>query len=186
MRSVMNKLEQVNKELWLILSLLGIALVINYLVTAQRLVLGLYTLPTLFSAYFYGRRHATLTAFASVFLIGIITYVNHGLFKGSLSYLSIEDRWYDIIAWGGILVLTAYAMGTLYERHERQIKELHQTYYGLLHILRHFISNDKYTENHSYRVSIYASKIAAQLGFSRERIEDVRGASLLHDIAKWR
>jgi hypothetical protein len=27
----------------------------------------LYTLPTLFSAYFFGRRHATLTAFASDF-----------------------------------------------------------------------------------------------------------------------
>jgi putative nucleotidyltransferase with HDIG domain len=184
MRSVIDRFAEVNKELWLILSLLLIALLINYLVTAQSLLLGLYSIPTLFSAYFYGRRHATLTAFASVFLIGLITYFNDSLFNESQSYLSIEGRWYDIIAWGGILVLTAYAMGTLYERNEKKVRELRQTYYGLLHILRHFISNDKYTENHSYRVSIYAAKIAAQLGFNHERIEDVRGASLLHDIGK--
>jgi len=53
-----------------------------------------------------------------------------------------------------------------------------------LHILRHFVSKDKYTENHSYRVSIYAAKIAAYLGFKHERIEDIRAASLLHDIGK--
>jgi putative nucleotidyltransferase with HDIG domain len=51
-------------------------------------------------------------------------------------------------------------------------------------ILRHFISKDKYTENHSYRVSIYASRIAEALDFSPERIEDVRAAALLHDIGK--
>jgi putative nucleotidyltransferase with HDIG domain len=51
-------------------------------------------------------------------------------------------------------------------------------------ILRQFISKDKYTENHSYRVSIYAAKIAAYLGFEHERIEDIRDAALLHDIGK--
>jgi len=184
MSSVTDRLAEVNKEFWLILSLLTLALIINYLITAQNLVLGLYTFPTLFSAYFYGRRHATLTAFASIFLIGLIAYFNPQLFKGTSSGQFLEGRWYDITAWGGILVLTAYAMGTLHERHERRIKELRQTYYGLLHILRHFVSKDKYTENHSYRVSIYAAKIANQLGLSYEQIEDVRGASLLHDIGK--
>ena len=51
-------------------------------------------------------------------------------------------------------------------------------------LLRQFISKDKYTENHSYRVSIYATKIAAYLGFRPDRIEDVRCAALLHDIGK--
>ena len=62
--------------------------------------------------------------------------------------------------------------------------QLRQTYYGVLMILRQFISKDKYTENHSYRVSIYATKIAAYLGFRPERIEDVPCAALLHDIGK--
>ena len=77
---IVGKLMEVNKELWLILSLLVLAGIMNYLVTAQRMVLGFYTLPTLFSAYFYGRRHATLTAFASVFLVGLMTHYNASLF----------------------------------------------------------------------------------------------------------
>ncbi len=51
-------------------------------------------------------------------------------------------------------------------------------------ILRHFISNDKYTENHSYRVSVYACQIAAEMGLDTERIEDIRAAAMLHDIGK--
>jgi putative nucleotidyltransferase with HDIG domain len=182
---LMGRLMEVNKELWLILSLLVLAGIMNYLVTAQRMVLGFYTLPTLFSAYFYGRRHATLTAFASVFLVGLMTHYNSSLFTQDTPATSfIEGRWYDIMSWAGILVVTAYAMGTLYERSEARVKELRQTYYGVLHILRQFISKDKYTENHSYRTSVYASKIAAYLGFSPDQIEDIRSASLLHDIGK--
>ena len=46
------------------------------------------------------------------------------------------------------------------------------------------VSKDKYTQNHSYRVSIYAARIAAELGLDNESIEDIRAASLLHDIGK--
>jgi putative nucleotidyltransferase with HDIG domain len=61
---------------------------------------------------------------------------------------------------------------------------LSKLYNGVLMILRHFISKDPYTENHSYRVSVYASRIAEALRFSSQRIEDVRAAALLHDIGK--
>jgi putative nucleotidyltransferase with HDIG domain len=182
--SLLDRLAEVNKELWLVLSLLAIAALMNYMMTGHRMVLGLYTLPTLFSAYFYGRRHATLTAFASVFLVGLLAHFNTTLFNNALETQFLAGRWYDITAWAGILVVTAYAMGTLHEKSQSRLKELRDTYHGLLHILRQFVSKDKYTENHSYRVSIYATKIAAYLRLSPERIEDVRAASLLHDIGK--
>jgi putative nucleotidyltransferase with HDIG domain len=184
--SVVGRLGEVNKELWLILSLLTLAAVMNYLVTANRMVLGFYTLPTLFSAYFYGRRHATLTAFASVFLVGLLAHYNQDLFAQmpEAEAQFVEGRWYDLTAWAGILVVTAYTMGTLHEHHEARVQELRQTYHGLLLILRQFVSKDKYTENHSYRVSIYGAKIAAYLGLNPQQIEDIRDASLLHDIGK--
>ena len=75
-------------------------------------------------------------------------------------------------------------MGTLYDRTERHLGELRQTYFGLLTILQQFISNDKYTHNHSYRVALYASSIAARMGFTQDRIDDVRAAALLHDVGK--
>lgn len=182
--SFVESFANVNKELWLIFSLLLLALVLNYLITDHHLVLGLYTLPVLLSAYFYGRRHAVLTAFASILLVCLLAFYNPILFTKSLAVGFFSGHLYDITAWGSILILTAYAMGTLYEREKSRVQELRQTYHGLLLILRQFISKDKYTENHSYRVSIYASKIAVQLGFDSERIEDVRAASLLHDIGK--
>ncbi|MEO2197941.1 MAG: hypothetical protein ABGY72_17880, partial [bacterium] len=64
--SLSRQLEQVNKERWLLLSLFAIAALLNFIVSSQRMVLGFYTLPTVASAYLYGRRHATLTALASV------------------------------------------------------------------------------------------------------------------------
>jgi putative nucleotidyltransferase with HDIG domain len=183
-RSVRRSLANVNKELWLILSMLAIAGVMNYIITAHRMILGLYTFPTLFSAYYFGRRHATLTAFASLSLVALLLRTNPNLLAVNPQIGLLIGRWYDVIAWGAILVLTAYAMGTLYERNRTRVSELRQTYRGLLLILRQFLSNDKYTENHSYRVSVYAAAIAARMGFSGERTEDVRAASLLHDIGK--
>jgi putative nucleotidyltransferase with HDIG domain len=175
---------EVNKELWLILSMIAIVGAMNYLLASQRMLLGLYTLPTLFSAYFYGRRHATFTAFASVLLVGIAIHYNPSWLTEAKNTPLIDARWYEIMAWGGILMITAYAMGSLYERDKKKVTELREAYQGILVILRRFISNDQYTENHCYRVSVYAAKIAAYLGFKTERVEDIRSAALLHDIGK--
>jgi putative nucleotidyltransferase with HDIG domain len=67
---------------------------------------------------------------------------------------------------------------------QRRLTELRETYYGVLQILNQFIGNDKFTQNHSYRVSIYATAIAAEMHMPEEQIEDVRAAALLHDIGK--
>jgi hypothetical protein len=182
--SIKRGLGVVNKELWLILSMSGLAMALNYLVTGHRMILAFYTFPTLFAAYFFGRKYATLTAFASVFLVGLLALINPNILPAPDGSAFFQDRWHDILAWGGVLVITAYAMGTLHEHHKARIRELRQTYRGLLLILRHFISKDKYTENHAYRVSVYASTIAAYMGLDREQIEDVRAASLIHDIGK--
>jgi len=56
---------------------------------------------------------------------------------------------------------------------QRNLQELRETYYGVLQILNQFIANDKFTQNHSYRVSVYATQIAAEMGLRHEQIEDV-------------
>ena len=182
--SLLPRLKEVNRELWLILSLFLIAALLNFLIALHRMVLGFYVLPTLFSAYYYGRRHATLTALGSLFLVTLVTYFDPGLFTVSGGVTLAENRWFDIAVWGGTLLVIAYTMGTLYEHKEAHLHELRQTYYGVLLILRQFISKDTYTQNHSYRVSIYAVKIAAHLRLDAMRVEDVRAAALLHDIGK--
>ena len=180
----LGRIEEVNKELWLLLSIFGLCLLLNYVVASQRMVLSLYTFPTLVSAYTYGRRHATLTALASV-LIVVLFALQNPLFRqeehGAATFLG---QWLDVIAWGSVLIITGYLMGTLYEHRSAQLRELRDTYNGVLMLLRHFISKDKYTENHCYRVSVYAARIAARLDLDADRIEDVRAAAQLHDIGK--
>lgn len=175
---------EINLELWLVLSLFVVAALLNFAVASNRIVIGFYTLPTIFAAYNYGRRHAVLTAFASVLLVVLLALGNPELFSPQPITIVFAQKWFDIVAWGGILVVTAYAMGTLYERKQRHFLELRRAYHGVLMILCHFISKDKYTQNHSYRVAIYATRIATELGFDDERLEDVRAAALLHDIGK--
>ncbi len=68
----MDRVAQVNRELWLLLSLFMIAGLLNWLVASHGMVLGFYTLPTLFSAYVYGRKHAVLTAVGSVLLVVVV------------------------------------------------------------------------------------------------------------------
>jgi putative nucleotidyltransferase with HDIG domain len=114
----------------------------------------------------------------------LVTYFNPDTFAARAGITVADSKWFDIAVWGGTLMVIAYAMGTLYENMQAKVRELRETYNGLLIILRQFISKDQYTQNHSYRVSIYATKIAVEMGLDTERIEDVRAASLLHDIGK--
>ncbi len=95
-----------------------------------------------------------------------------------------QEKWFDIALWGGIMLVIAYAMGTLYERMQSNLHELRDSYRGILLILQHIVANDKYSQNHSYRVSICATKIAERMDLGSERVEDIRTAALLHDVDK--
>jgi len=183
---IASNLLEVNQELWIILTLLVLAFITNYLFVSHHALLGLYSFPTVISAYFYGRKHAVLTAFFSCLVVGLLAYYQQAMFrKVTIAFSSgYQEMWYDIIAWGSSLILTAYVMGTLYKKFQIRSYELRQSYEGLIHILQHFVAKDKYTENHSYRVSVYAQKIASKLKLHEDQIDDVRSAALLHDIGK--
>ena len=183
-RPALGRIEEVNKELWLLLSLFFLGLLFNDLVASQRMILSFYAFPTLLSAYSYGRRHATLTAFASVLIVVLIAIQNPVTVPASQVAAVWMARWFDVTMWGSTLILTGYLMGTLCDHRNAQVRELRDTYDGVLMLLRHFISKDQYTENHSYRVSVYAARIAERLHMSADRVEDVRAAALLHDIGK--
>src|SRR3984957_3169284 len=99
-------------------------------------------------------------------------------------YISGLLGWSDLTIWAALLLIFAYAAGTLHETAQRRLNELRQTYTGLLQILSQIISNDKFTQNHSYRVSVYATQIAGEMGCGADQIEDIRAAALLHDIGK--
>ena len=96
--------------------------------------------------------------------------------------MPLDSRWFDVTVWGGVLVVTAYAMGTLYERNLKSLKELKDGYDGMLVILQQFLCNQKNSEAASFRVSSYATKIAGALGLDPESSEDLRTAALLRNV----
>jgi putative nucleotidyltransferase with HDIG domain len=179
------KLGDINKELLLILSIIAAAGVVNFFISGQRLVLSFYNLPTLLAAYYFGRRRAVESAIASILFVIWLDLMNPATLGGTLQWRTQSlMAWSDVAVWAGFLLITAYAMGSLYELGERRLRELRQTYYGVLQILNQVIGNDKFTQNHSYRVSVYATAIAVEMHMPDEQIEDVRAAALLHDIGK--
>jgi len=179
-----SRLAQVNKELLLIFSIVASAALVNFFVEGQRLVLTFYNLPTLFAVYYFGRSRAVQAAVATILFVTWVNVMHPSLFGHGA--IPSEDLlgWADLSIWAGFLVIFAYATGTLHEHSEKRMRELRETYYGVLQILSQMISNDKFTQNHSYRVSIYATQIALELGLREDQVEDVRAAALLHDVGK--
>ena len=155
---------------------------IHFLVASQAVALVFFFLPTLYSAYHFGRRYATLTACASVCGVALLTYVNPSMLNHRMDSMPLDSRWFDVTVWGGVLVVTAYAMGTLYERNQKSLQELKNGYDGMLVILQQFLVNQKNSEADSFRVSSYAGKIAEALGLDPASSEDLRTAGLLRNV----
>jgi putative nucleotidyltransferase with HDIG domain len=177
-------LSGVSKELWLIFSIVASAGIFNYFIGRQRLILTFYNIPTFFAAYYFGRRRAVEAALGSILFVTWVDMMNPTILGRQSMEMNGWLTWSDLTIWAGFLLIFAYASGTLQEHAERRLNELRQTYSGLLQILSQIISNDKFTQNHSYRVSVYATQIAGEMGFNEDRIEDIRAAALLHDIGK--
>ena len=174
-------MRKINPELWLLLFLVVIAAILNFLVASQRMALVFYFLPTLFSAYHFGRRHATLTAVASVVLVVLLTFLNPAMFNRRVD-LPFDARWFDFSLWGGVLMVAGYATGTLYERNQKTLREMEEGYDGMLVILQNFLANQKHSDTHAYRISMCATKIAEAVGLDSGSVEDIRMAALLFNM----
>lgn len=143
--------------------------------------LNFFYLPVLVSAYFLGKVKGVLTGIAAVLMVSLYAVLYPGLLGGN----PIEIPLINIILWGAFLVITAYAIGTLYDMKEQSMRELQQAYHGILEILAKFIDVvDKNTKEHSERVSSLAVRVARQMELSDPEVENVRVAGLLHDVGK--
>lgn len=173
-------MRKINPELWVLLFLVLIAAMLNFLVASQRMALVFYFLPTLFSAYHFGRRHATLTAVASIVLVVLLVFSNPAMFRHHVEMPF--GLIFDLTVWGGILMVAGYATGTLYEKNQKSLREMEEGYDGMLVILQNFLANQKYSETHAYRISMCATKIAESVGLDSESAEDIRTAALLFNM----
>ncbi len=176
---------KVDKELIIIFLSVAIAGMIYFLVANQRAFLNFFYLPVLLGAYFFGKRHGTFSAVLSIIIVFSIAYFIPDTFHAKLAIDSSVSKWIDIATWGGFLIITAYLIGMLYDKKEKYYKELSSTYQGIVTMLSLVVDSvDKYTQNHSYRVSKYAERIAKAAKLPASEVEDIRIAALLHDLGK--
>ena len=172
---------KINPELWLLLFLVVIAALLNSFLASQRMALVFYFLPTIFSAYRFGRRHATLTALASIVLVVLLVYTNPALLNRNVA-LPFDARYFDLAVWGGVLMLAGYATGTLYERNQKTLREMEDGYDGMLVILQNFLASQKYSATPAYRIAMCATKIAETSGLDTRSVEDIHTAALLFNL----
>jgi putative nucleotidyltransferase with HDIG domain len=174
---LINHLEKI-----LILGLTIIILITNYFITQKMAFLNFYYLPVLVSGYFLGKKYAVYT---SLFSIGLVVFLGvlypHSFYNQSTGLqLAL-----NLVIWGGFLFLSAAVVGTLYEQKENKIQELKKAYVGVIEILTKYLeSSDRYTKGHSIRVADYSTEIAKAMELPKPEIENIRVASLLHDIGK--
>lgn len=173
---------RVDKELIIIFLLVAITAIIFFFVVNQRAFLNFFYIPVLLAAFFYGKRYATMAATFTSLLIFIVAYT----YAFSFNYANtVMFRWLDLMTWGGFLIVTGYMMGLLYEKKEEAAEEIRDTYQGIIEMLSLVIDSvDKQTQSHSYRVSIISEMIAKEMGCSRQEVENIRIAALLHDLGK--
>jgi len=176
-------MSKVNKELLLLLSLFVIAAAVQFFAESLRMALCFYFLPAVFSAYFFGRRHATLTAVACVSLVILLTIAN-SLVPSHRTFAIPYENLANLAVWAGVLAITSYAMGTLYERKQGMMTDIRESFSGLLVVLQHFIAHEQYSQGENRHVLDVATKTAEVLGLGSDRIEHLRSAVLLRDMNK--
>jgi len=176
-------MSKLTRELALLLSLFLIAAALQSFAQSLPMALCFYFLPTMYSAYFFGRRHATLTAFTCVLLVMALDYLNSLLPKHHIVTLP-QERLFNFAIWAGVLAVTGYAMGTLYERAQGMTNDLRNSFSSLLLVLQHVIVSEKRTDNESQRVIDVAVKIAETLGLGADRMDLLRSAVLLRDLSE--
>ncbi len=176
-------MSKVTRELVLLLSLFLIAGMLQYFAESLPMALCFYFLPTLYSAYHFGRRHATLTAFACICLVILLNFLTN-ITPAHRALVLPQERLFNFAIWAGILAVTSYGMGTLYERKQAMTNDIRDSFSGLLVVLQHFIENEKYSQGENKRVLHLAIQIGEALGLSSDRIELMRSAILLRDLSK--
>ena len=174
---LINHLEKI-----LILGLTVVILITNYFITQKMAFLNFYYLPVLVSGYFLGKKYAVYTSLFSISLVVFLGVLYPHSFYNQSTGLQLA---LNLVIWGGFLFLSAAVVGTLYEQKEKKIQELKKAYVGVIEILTKYLeSSDRYTKGHSIRVADYSTEIAKAMELPKLEIENIRVASLLHDIGK--
>ena len=104
--------------IFILLILISVSL-INYLIYSKVAFLNFYFLPILTAGYFLGKKTAVLGAFFATLMIWVFVLVDKEKY---LVQTGEFDLYFNLIVWGGFLILSAWWIGSLSERFRLELK----------------------------------------------------------------
>lgn len=166
-------------ERLLVVFLVASLLVIQYFIEYKLAFLTFYYLPIIAAGFLVGRKMAV---WASLFVALLVFFIQgHSGLEGEPGFHA--EILATLLPWGGFLILTGYAVGTLAEQRRQKTDDVRNTYLTMLELLTlHVDSSDRMRRGHSYRVGERAVQLAKAMGLSDTAQEDLRVAGLLHEI----
>jgi len=169
-------------EQFLVFSILISVLFVHYFVYQKMAFFHFYYLPVLLAGFYIGRRTAVLFSLFCILLVTVFFISTPQFFSRMGGNFEITT---SLILWGSFLMITSYVTGTLFIHKEKAIKDLRNSYIGVLEILSKYLgATDRYTEGHSIRVANLATEISIAMELPRINVENIKAAALLHDIGK--
>ena len=182
MRNVREWLFDKFETLVVVGALAGTAIV-NCAVLQKLAFLDFFYLPVLVAGYWLGRTKALQTSVLCILMVGLYVVISPDRFASDSQIPGLV--WWQFGTWACFLTLSAMLVGTLADQKRKQIRDLENAYHGVLEILTKYLDSvDRYTKNHSVRVSEMATAIASQMGLPDQEVELVKIGALLHDIGK--
>ena len=168
-----------NFERILVLLLVASMLAINSLIEQKFAFLNFYYLPIIMAGFYGSRRFAVGSG---LFVVTLVLYFQATEGMGMEAGLT-QDALLTLVPWGGFLILTGYVVGGLAEQRAARLADLKNAYLATLEVLTfHIESAETNQEGHSTRVAELAAAMGAELKLSDSELENLRIASLLHEV----
>ncbi len=146
----------------------------------RTVVLNLFYLPVVLSAFYLGRYRSGILAMLCVICAAVITALDLSTLASFSSPLTIGLA---LTIWGAVMGMNSLLVGTLSDERMGKIKELHDAYVGVVEVLaRYLSSSDPKIDDRTAEVAQVSQEVAAQMRLSDKEIDDIRVAALLQDI----
>jgi hypothetical protein len=163
----------------LVLLLVASMFAINFLIEQKFAFLSFYYLPIILAGFNGGRRFAVVSG---LFIVSLVFYFQATQGVGMDPGLT-EEAMLTLVPWAGFLILTGYVVGGLAEQRAARLADLKNAYMATLEVLTfHIESAESNQEGHSTRVAELAAAMGVELKLSDGELENLRIASLLHEV----
>ncbi len=167
-------------EIAFVLICLGLCCLLYRVAGYKMIVLNLFYLPVLLSAFFLGRYRAGVLALLCVVAAATVTALDLNNFAAYTSPLAIALA---LTVWSAVLGLNAIIAGTLSDERSQKIEELHDAHVGVVEVLSQYLNSaDPRLNDRASRISQLSEKVAACMRLSDKEKDDIRVAALLYDV----